>query len=211
MSLSFLLFRQLNIIRQILSYLQVCNAVDYLINPLEPLICESLNEPSKVNLKLPKVKHCSRFCREECDNFVSSLSVSEKDSFFSEFKCRKKDFKAKLLNHLKVQEKVGVSQFGICFKNHIFCPNSFCQVTGKSLYLVKKVLRDHSDGVLQYFSNVNKSMSTATLYFITWMRVFSLKYGQDDPTSKVTVLPSYLYKGNASKASCLVERSLAFQ
>lgn len=154
--------------------------MDYLTKPLDSVLYENESELEGIELVLPEVKHCSRFCKEECDDFLSSLSDDEILAFKSQFGVRKKDFKTRLLQYITVQEKVqGVSQYGVVFNNHLFCPNAFSFLTGKSLYLIKKVLKDSKNGVVNYFhGDKKKAMPPATVYFIAWLLVFGCKYGQ---------------------------------
>ena len=160
-------------------------------------MCKESEEEEALVIKNSFNSKCSKHCEKKCGVFHSEMASEDKETLIDDFSGTKQDFKRKLLNYLKVQKSVGISDYGICYMNHLFCPHVFSIVTNRSVYVIKKVLSDHRDGVQRYLhGNMKKRCSRATTNFVAWMLNFVNCYGQDAPDTIVKVLPSYLYKSN---------------
>ena len=139
---------------------------------------------------------CGRHCKEDCANFFNKANKNASTKLMVDFNLRLQDFKNQLLSHLKIQERVGIVRYGICLDGHLYCPQAFSHISGRSIYLIQKVLRDHREGTCRYIhANERRILPRVTINFITWLRIFVGKYAQDDAEVQVKVLPSYLYKG----------------
>ena len=169
---------------------------DFSSLPLESIECEVSEQEQIVKVDHHVKMRCSKHCGEKCESYISNMTVEEIENVKSDFYLCNKDFKKKLLAHLMIQQKIGIHKFGICLDNHVFCAQSFSFLTGKSVYSVMKVLKDHKNGVVKYIhGNQKRHLSRATTIFIAWLLTFVSRYGQDAPDECVKVLPAYLFKG----------------
>ena len=169
--------------------------------------CELFNDDSDrlnpviFNFKI-KNETCSSTCDENCSQFVETLDESDLYLLKNKFKCKSKlESKKKLLLHLKTQLEFGLKGNCFIFKNHKFCLKAFSTETSVSEYLLKVVLKDIRNGVMQYVhgNDASPRESAACVQFIAWVKCFIELWGQNSPDERVTVLPSFLTKAELFK------------
>ena len=126
-------------------------------------------------------------------------------AFKNEFQGETKvESKNKLLKHLNTQKMMGIAvSYGrlVTFKSHVYCLPAFCHISGISVYLAVKVLKDFQIGITNYIHG-NKAVpreSIAHVNFLSWMICFSDLHGQSDPVKVTTVLPAFLNKAELFK------------
>ena len=106
----------------------------------------------------------------------------------------KSEIKNQLLQHLKGQQRMGLTGSGFVFGGEFLCSKCFANESGQSNYIVEMVLHDLNTGLCKYeHGNLGGvKHSAATTNFIVWMKSFIVLYGQQAPDESVTVLPSFL-------------------
>ena len=141
---------------------------------------------------------CSKKCSNKCSEVVNSWSTEIVNMLGEKFKCeRKREVKTKLLEHLKAQRDLGLSDCGFIIHQHEFCLKSFASITGISEYLLGVVLGDLSANIQLYQHHTTglvKQESAPTIRAISWIKSFAENYGQFSPEQNVTVLAYWLNK-----------------
>ena len=145
---------------------------------------------------------CSLSCNAKCSDVVASWSDSDVEDIRRIFVGSKSvALKTILLMHLKFQQSAGLPVSGFFFKNQLLCVKYFCAIAKISRYHVTTVLKDFARGCERYIhASLNQTRcSAACTTFVSWLTIFSERYGQNGPTDIVTVLPSYLNKAELYK------------
>ena len=145
---------------------------------------------------LPQISEkCSAFCTSRCfDHSLTEEDLKELKKVFKKNKITKT--KEAILHHLLSMKIAGMSHHRLTFKGHNLCPKFFSHLSGISLYIVNKVIRDVSEGVVKYeHGNTGvKKEGTGVNNFAAWILVFIENFGQNSPEDQVVVLPEFLSK-----------------
>ena len=106
----------------------------------------------------------------------------------------KTEIKNQLLQHLKGQQRMGLTGSGFVFGGEFLCSKCFANESGQSNYIVEMVLHDLNTGLCKYEHGNLRGVkhSAQSTNFIVWMKSFIGLYGQQAPDESVTVLPSFL-------------------
>ena len=143
---------------------------------------------------------CSKHCSRKCAYGLACWTDGQKEEVRKQFLgLNKVEIKNVLLRQLFFQRNSGIPTNGYFYHGTLLCVNAFTHISGVSSYLILRVLRDlPKDGYFQYIHGnaSRKKCSDAVIKFISWMKVFSLSYGQDGPVDVVTILPSFLNRAD---------------
>lgn len=167
-------------------YESTSNAEDY---------CEEQNSFSVQDMKIEFVHRyiddakqicCDKGCYRKC-NHEEMLNI---------FKTRSKiEQKNTILKYLTTQQlivKDGSDNTVFHFEGETFCMKSFSQLTGVSTYILSTVRSDFMDGrtLMYVHGNCWKGrMTNASIGFVSWMKNFASRFGQDSPDEKLIILP----------------------
>ena len=133
-----------------------------------------------------------RFC---CDNGCYGNLVNHED-MLNIFKTRSKiEQKNTILKYLTTQQlivKDGSDNTVFHFEGETFCMKSFSELMGVSTYILSTVRSDFNAGRTSMYVHGNcwkGRMSNASIGFVSWMKNFASRFGQDSPDEKLIILP----------------------
>ena len=137
----------------------------------EDVLPSILNEDSSLNSNLARIKTCSRWCKQNCDDKIDSLSEEDKNLIHESIQGRKIEIKNKLIQHLNFQRKAGLSTNVFIFLNHEFCSKAFASFVKLSIYTINTVISDFHKSVRSYIHG-NANIPTESLKVtrcISWL------------------------------------------
>ena len=76
-----------------------------------------------------------------------------------------------------------------------YCIKAFSRLTGVSQYILSNVRADFNQGRRVKYEHGNKGggrMTLASAGFVSWMKVFAARYGQDSPDEQLIILPRFV-------------------
>ena len=101
----------------------------------------------------------------------------------------------KMLSCLKEQKKYRFESGAFCIGNRIVCNKFYCEITGIKQKVIKRVIKDFSNGVQQYEpQHLGKTEMDKTLECISWCKNYFNMVGETSPETNKIRLPSYLNK-----------------
>ena len=132
-------------------------------------------------------------CQEKCRTRKDFKEVSEMVK--EEFSCdMKQEESNRLLQHLRSQKNMGFTTNQFNWHGKFYCEKSFSELSGISLYIIRKVILNHHEGatmIVHGNSGLSK-FSEMAMSFKVWMRGFLEFNSQSAPDSHVQVLPHWL-------------------
>ena len=105
--------------------------------------------------------------------------------------------KNKLLQHLRSQNAMGFSSSEFFLNKCAVCIGVIHYLTKLSPYVIKNILKDHSEGLRFYRhgqTGIKKSLRAPTLQFVCWLKNFAEFFGQYSPDTNQVVLSHWLNK-----------------
>ena len=152
---------------------------------------------SDVTLEQPLKLHCSKFCFSECQKSVGAWSETEKLKLRDMFSGKNYvEIKNKLISHLNTQANIGIPSDKFQVNNLKFCNEFFAYMTDISVYIVKTVLKNYSQGqfLYEYGSHGVVKGHLSTTQFIVWLKEFAESYGQFSPEENKVIINYWLKK-----------------
>ena len=132
-------------------------------------------------------------CQENCRTRKDFKGVSE--MVREEFSCdMKQEESNRLLQHLRAQKNMGFATSQLNWHGKFYCEKSFSELSGISLYIIRKVILNHEEGatMIMHGNSGLSKFSDMTMSFKVWMRGFLEFNSQSAPDSHVQVLPHWL-------------------
>ena len=161
---------------------------------------------------------CSRGCNYGCNKNIESLKTEDveelKDTLNDTSSIISKN---KVLNYLKIVS-MSHDSYNYYFSNSIFCVQAFSHLSGVSVYILSKVIKDLKGGrTVDYTAVRGGKSSNKKTNFVAWMIRFSETYGQFSPTKPMILLPKIMllkclfdvYKSECIKP--IVKRSMFYK
>ena len=149
----------------------------------------NVKQPTKPLCSVKSVVCCEDDCRAQVD--FDQMSETAKQ----EFRCNIKQEESKRLSqHLKSQNNMGLPTDKVNWRGKFFCEQSFSDLSGLSLYIIRKVILSHQEGassIIHGNTGLSK-FSNMTLCFKVWMAGFLEFNSQSAPDSNVQVIPHWL-------------------
>ena len=160
---------------------------------------EDYEEQDSFSVQDMKIEYVHRYTdgskRICCDNGCYENLVNHEDMLHI-FKTRSKiEQKNTILKYLLTTQKLikdGSDNTVFHFEGETFCMKSFSELTGISTYILSTVRSDFNAGRTSMYVHGNcwkGRMSNASIGFVSWMKNFASRFGQDSPDEKLIILP----------------------